>query len=214
MFSDYCQHYAYIYFYVFDIIFTIVYIYIMKKETKIKIAKIVLSVIAVAGVLAVTAIAPNALRAIDLFYKKEKRKYHREYYLKKTIAKMKENGLIEFQQRSSKSFVRLTEKGRRELLKYQLRETIIEKPKKWDKKWRIIIFDIKEKRRGIRDGLRKELVNLGFLHLQNSVWVYPYDCEEIIIMLKSSFYLGKDVLYIVADKIENDKWLKEKFNLK
>lgn len=185
----------------------------MKRETKIKIGKIILGTIAVAGVLAVAAIAPNVLQAIDLFRGKEKRKYHQGYYLKRTIAKMKEKGLIEFQEKNGKFFARLTEKGKQELLKYQLQQAFIEKPKKWDKKWRLIIFDIKEKRRNIRNGLREELVNLGFSRLQDSVWVYPYDCEEITIMLKSYFHLGKDVLYITADKIENDKWLKEKFNL-
>ncbi len=161
----------------------------MKKETKIMVGKIILGTIAVAGVLAVAAIAPNALQAIDLFYGKNKRKYHMGSYMKKTVTNLKERGLINFEKKGDKTFVRLTKKGEQALLKYRLRESVIKKPKKWDKKWRMIIFDIKEKRRLIRDELRNELVNLGFLRLQDSVWVYPYECEEIIIMLKSYFSL-------------------------
>ena len=32
-------------------------------------------------------------------------------------------------------------------------------------------------------------------------------------MLKSNLFLGKDVLYMTVEKIENDKWLKESFGL-
>lgn len=177
------------------------------------IGKIILGTIATAGILAVAAVAPNALKAVDLFYGKEKRKYHRGYYVKKSITRMTDRGLIKFEKRNGKTFLRLTEKGQRELLKYQLREAIIKKPKKWDKKWRVIIFDIKENKKFIRDGLRKELLNLGFIKLQNSVWVFPYECEEVIIMLKSYFKMGKDVLYMTVEQIENDGWLKKEFVL-
>jgi DNA-binding transcriptional regulator PaaX len=188
----------------------------MQRETKIKIAKIILKCIAVAGVLAVVAVAPNALQAIDLFYDKKKRRYdlyQKRHYIKTALGRLKDKGLIKFEKQNGKTFVRLTSKGEENLLRYQLGELRIEKPKKWDGKWRVIIFDIKEKRRKSRDGLRTELTSLGFKRLQNSVWVYPYDCEEVIILLKSCFYLGKDVLYMVVEKIENDKWLKKEFSL-
>ena len=185
----------------------------IKKETKILVGKIILGTIATAGLLMIAAVAPNALKAMDLFYPKEKRKYHRSSYVRKAVTRLKDRGLIEFEKRNGMTFVRLTNKGHQQLLKYQLREAVIKKPKKWDKKWRVIIFDIKENRRFVRDGLRSELLNLGFVKLQNSVWVHPYSCEEVIIMLKSYFKIGKDVLYMTVDKIENDKWLKNEFHL-
>lgn len=175
--------------------------------------KIILGTIAAAGILTVAAVAPNALKAVDLFYGKEKRKYYRDSYVKKAITKLKDRGLVEFEKRGEKSFARLTQKGERELLRYQLKGAIIKKPKKWDRKWRVVIFDIKEQRKFTRDEIRKNLTNLGFLRLQNSVWVYPYDCEEIIIMMKAYFKIGKDVLYMTVEQIENDKWLKEEFRL-
>jgi hypothetical protein len=188
----------------------------MQKETKIKIVKIILGVIAAGGILTVAAVAPNALKMVDLFYGKEKRKYDiykKRYYIKSSLVRLKERGLIEFQKRNNKSFVCLTEKGQKKLLKYQLREKVIRKPRKWDKKWRVVIFDIKEQARNLREGLRQELSNLGFVKLQNSVWVHPYECEEIIGMIKAYFEIGKDVLYMVVEKIENDGWLKEEFGL-
>ncbi len=185
----------------------------MENEKKIKIGKIILKTVAVAGVLSVAVLAPNALQMIGSFYGGKKKRFNPKYYIETAIGRLKKGGLIAFQNKNGKIFVRLTLKGEEEFLKYQLQEITIKKPKKWDGKWRVIIFDIAEQKRGIRDGLRKELINLGFLKLQNSVWVYPYDCEEVIIMFKSHFRIGKDVLYLIAERVENDKWLKQKFDL-
>ncbi len=185
----------------------------MKRETKIKIGKVILKTLATAGVLSMAILAPNVLQVLGSFYKGEKKKYNVKYYVKNKITDLKKQGFITFEEENNRIFVRLTDKGRERLLKYQLREIVIKKPKKWDKKWRVIIFDIKERKRKVRDGLRVELINLGFLRLQNSVWVYPYECEEAIIILKAYFHLGKDVLYMTVEKIEDDKWLKKKFSL-
>lgn len=47
--------------------------------------------------------------------------------------------------------------------------------KPWDKKWRVVIFDIPEKERGKRDVLRKKLISLGFGKLQESIYITPLD---------------------------------------
>jgi len=188
----------------------------MERETKINIVKIVLGLAAAGGILTVAAVAPNALKAVDLFYdrkKKEYDKYKKKYYIKTVVNRMENRGLIEFYNKGEGSYIRLTNKGRNELLKYQSRDKTIEKPKKWDKKWRVVIFDIAEVARNFREGLRKELVNLGFVKLQNSVWVYPYECAEVVAMIKTYFKIESEVLYMTVEQIENDGWLKEEFEL-
>ncbi len=181
-------------------------------EKRVKIAKIVLKTIGMAGLISMAILAPNTIQALDMFY--DRKKYNPKYQVNKAISRLKEKDLIEFHNKNNKIFLRLTNKGESELLKYQLQELQIKKPNKWDEKWRIVIFDIKEYTRRVRDELRQTLETFGFLKLQNSVWVHPYECEEIIIMLKSHFHIGKDVLYIIAEKIENDKWLRQEFGLK
>ncbi len=110
-------------------------------------------------------------------------------------------------------FVRLTDFGAKSLDVMKANNFQFAKPKKWDKKWRILIFDIREERKGLRDKLRKTLVSIGFVRLQDSVWVYPYDCEDLITLLKADFKIGKDVLYIIADEIENDRAICDYFGL-
>jgi DNA-binding transcriptional regulator PaaX len=78
----------------------------------------------------------------------------------------------------------------------------------------VIIFDISEGKRGLRDRLRYFLVTMGFLRLQASVWVFPYDCSEFISLLKADLKIGRDVLYMVVDSIECDDNLKRSFGLK
>ena len=182
------------------------------KVEKISIKKIILLTIATAGVLSVAILAPNALRVIRQFSGKED--YKKKKYLDNSIGNLLEKGYIKFEiNNQGKKFVKLTQKGEKEVLKYKLGDLKIKKPKRWDKKWRVVIFDIREKRRKTRNLLRSTLNRLGFVKLQNSVWIFPYECEELVIMLKSSLFLGKDVLYMRVDNIENDQWLKKFFGL-
>lgn len=183
------------------------------RQKYLKISKTILAVVALAGIITIAMVTPNALQVLKIFNDKGRRKNDYRYYVKIVLGRLFKRKLVKFERKGDKTFVRLTEKGKIELLKYQLGDLSINKQKKWDGKWRIIIFDIKEFKRNLRDTLRKELVNLGFMRLQNSVWVCPYECEEITILLKSSLRLGKEVLYMTVENIENDRWLKKEFNL-
>jgi len=45
------------------------------------------------------------------------------------------------------------------------------------------------------------------------MWIYPYDCEDFLALLKTDFRMGRNVLYIIADRVEADKKLRQHFNL-
>ena len=89
----------------------------------------------------------------------------------------------------------------------------LKKPKRWDQKWRVIIYDISEKKARIRRQILSLFHQAGLYMLQDSVWIYPYDCEDIIGLLKTDFGVGKEVLYIIANEVENDKYLRSHFGL-
>jgi len=107
----------------------------------------------------------------------------------------------------------LTEKGRKILQMWEQRNYWIPTPSKWDGKWRVLIFDIPEKRKTLREKIRNTLRAVGFKWLQDSVWVHPFDCEDLITLLKADFKIGKDVLYLIAEAIENDKELRDHFQV-
>ena len=90
----------------------------------------------------------------------------------------------------------------------------IKKPSRWDGRWRVLIFDVPEYRKAVRDKIRRTLMHIGFVRLQDSVWVYPYDCEDLITLLKADFKIGKDVIYMIVDELEEDARLRREFGFK
>src|SRR3989344_5935024 len=90
----------------------------------------------------------------------------------------------------------------------------IKKPSRWDGRWRVLIFDVPEYRKTVRDKIRRTLMHIGFVRLQDSVWVYPYDCEDLVTLLKADFRIGKDVIYMIVDELEGDARLRREFGFK
>jgi len=169
---------------------------------------IILETVATAGILGMALVAPNAIQTLRKsgFLLKIRQKE----IINLSLYRLVQNGLLA---RDNRGYLKLTPKGEEKLRQCELRDYKIAKPKKWDKKWRMLIFDVREERKVLRDKLRRTLVAIGFERLQYSVWVYPYDCEDLINLLKVDFKIGKDLLYIISDSIENDTWLKKHFNL-
>src|SRR3989344_3769127 len=183
-----------------------------KRERKANIQKAILSGIAAVGILSVAVLAPNALQALKFFGIEPKSKWQK-YNINHSVKRLKDQGLICFETTSRGTFARLTQKGEDKLRKFELLGYKLKKPNKWDHKWRMLIFDIKEERKGTRDKLRFTLKRIGFLRLQDSVWVYPYDCEDFVTLMKADFKIGKDLLYLIVDFIEGDTKIKNYFKL-
>lgn len=49
--------------------------------------------------------------------------------------------------------------------------------------------------------------------LQDSVWIYPYDCEDLVALMKADLRIGADVLYMIVERLERDKYLRRHFGL-
>lgn len=169
--------------------------------------EIVLRVVAAAGLITVALVAPGALRAMSqtgLVPSKRQKEY-----IETARDRMIKRGLL----KREAGMVRLTPAGEAQLRRLEILNYRLKKPKRWDKKWRVLIFDIPEKRKRIRNLIRSTLLRLGFVHFQDSVWVYPYECENLITLLKADFKIGKDLQYLVVERIEYDRHLKEHFCL-
>lgn len=186
---------------------------IRKTDKRKNIQKIILSTIFAVGALSVVAIAPNVLSVIKQLEGSRNRKKNLKYSINASFARLKEKGLIETIEINGKKVARITSKGEKSLDFLEKHNFKLKIPKKWDGRWRVVIFDIKESRSKTRFLLRKTLSQIGFIRLQNSVWLYPYDCEDIISLLKADFKIGKDVLYMIVEKLENDWHLRKTFNL-
>jgi DNA-binding transcriptional regulator PaaX len=172
-----------------------------------------LASIAISGVVLVAAITPNALA--QLRHLPAMKRAQLRYQAKTTLGRLATQGLIVFEKQDGNKYARITPKGQKVLLFEQQKILLTNgKKRRWDERWRVIIFDIPERRRKVRDRLRITMSKLGFVRLQDSVWVYPYDCEDLMALLKTDLKLGVAVLYMVVERIENDKHLRAQFALK
>lgn len=91
------------------------------------------------------------------------------------LKRLRENGLIELISDKKLAF-RLTDTGIDKARWAKMR--LIDQ--KWDGKWRIVIWDIPEKRRMARDLLRYKLKWLGFKQLQKSIWITKKNCTQVL----------------------------------
>ena len=108
----------------------------------------------------------------------------------------------------------LNENGRKKALRFNIEKLEIKRPARWDGKWRIVMFDIPEKLRRLRDSLRLHFREIGLIELQKSVFVYPYPCDREIEFIIELYDARKHVRLILAEKIDNELHLKEKFDLR
>ena len=107
----------------------------------------------------------------------------------------------------------LTKEGQKKALKFKLDEMEIKKPPKWDGEWRIVIFDIPEKFKKAREALRMKLKELGFLELQKSVFIFPYECEDEINFIVEVFLIRPFVRFVQAKSFTNEEQLRIKFDI-
>lgn len=173
----------------------------------------ILSALALAGIAAVAIAAPNALKLLKHIDPAWITKGDPRDRLYVVASRLKRKGLVKFEKVHGKTRMLLTEKGRAAAQRALL-GTPLPRGMRWDRKWRMLIFDIPEKRRGLRDKIRSILSGFGFVRLQDSVWIFPYDCEDVIALLKTELRLGIQMRYVIADAIEHDGPLREQFDLR
>ena len=136
-----------------------------------------------------------------------------ERKLKKEIRNLYKSKLVKEKRNPDGSFTFiLSDRGKLKSLTYSFRKIEINKGV-WDKKWRVVFFDVPEKYRWGRDALRRKLKELGFYELQKSIFSFPYHCEDEMDFIIEYYGIRKYVRYAVVDYIDNDAYLKEYFGL-
>lgn len=134
--------------------------------------------------------------------------------LYRSIHRLYESKLIDYSEHTDGSIeVILNREGRKVALKYKSDEMTIKSPNQWDKKWRVILFDIPENQKSLRDILRMRLKQLGLKELQKSVFVHPHECRDEIDFVIELYNARRYVRFIEAFHIDNELHLKRKFRL-
>jgi len=161
----------------------------------------ILKGVAITGMVAFAATSPyfgvNLLKALA------RRKF------KKSITYLKSRGYVRILSEFPDGMrVEITREGKRIVKQVDIAELVLPTPKTWDKKWRVIIFDVPNWKSKNRAAFREKIKELGFRLVQKSVWVYPHECREQIMILRKFYDIEKYVTYLEATHSEDeDAWL-------
>lgn len=180
----------------------------MKRDTKQKILLLLL-----AGVSLSLSRTPKGyfkiLRNLPKEWKDIKRRR-----LNEIVKEFYNNRLVYFKEnKEGLAEIVLTKDGENKALIFKIDEMEIKKPARWDGEWRVVIFDIPDRFKKAREALRKKLKYLGFIKLQESVFVLPYECEDEINFIVEVFLIRPFVRFMRVKSFTNEEQIIVKFGL-
>lgn len=182
-------------------------------------SEIALALIAAAGIIAVSVVAPNLFSALNsLFFKKYKHRNlsHKEKVrkLNETFYYLKRSGLVRFKRSGGDWLMSLTRLGKERLPKLDISAVRVQRQKNWNNRWWLVAADVPTKtyRQGA-DSLRRKLKEMGFYSLQRTLWLYPYDPRKEIEFVSQTFGIANfvTVMEVAGVDIEDESKLKKYF---
>lgn len=160
-------------------------------------------------------ILPLMIDEIIKLLKEKKNINVEEKKIRRVLSNLEKRDIISIEAKEDKVFVHTINRNHPRVIKYSIK-TLIDykkKRKQWNGKWFMVFFDVPEIQRNKRDYLRKFLRELGFYPYQKSVYLFPYECEKEIDLIKKIVEGAKYMKYIVAEKIEDENATKVFFHL-
>ena len=187
----------------------------LNSDTKeAKIATVALCVLALASIPVLVVGAGAMGNAVQIFKIFKGSKKYSKTQIRSAVNSIKSQKLIEYIiDKNGKTVVKITKKGKTKLRAFSIDLMEIKKPKKWDGKWRLAMFDIPMRFTKGREALRYHLKDLNFFQFQKSAWIYPYPCEDEIIFIADFFGVGKYVEILTVESILREERIKKYFSL-
>ncbi len=135
-------------------------------------------------------------------------------HLYRIVSEFKYDRLVEMaEQHDGTIRIVLSEEGKYKIREFNVDHLQLKKLKIWDKVWRVVFFDVPEKRRRIRDALREKLVQMGFFELQKSVFIHPFPCLDEIEFIVEFLDARPYVRYGELRNLTNEAEVKLHFDL-
>lgn len=98
---------------------------------------------------------------------------YRKHNFYQLLSRSYKANFIEKIEKGGKIYIRITSEGKKTIQR-DFPMLSLQK-RKWDGRWRIIMFDVEEVNKKVRNRLRRKLRELGFGMLQKSVFISPHD---------------------------------------
>ena len=181
-------------------------------KPKSEIVKDILVWLLIAGGIMIAGTSPYFVRNLLKAYKRWKR--YPKHKVSDTFYRLRKRGFIQINKKSHQVYISLTPEGRKKAGVFQIDSLKVKRPARWDRKWRMLLFDIPQTKRISREALRGKLKELGFVQFQKSAWVYPFDCTSEMELLRDFFGLSEqEMCLIVAEHIAQETTYMRKFRL-
>lgn len=176
-----------------------------------ELAKAILASFLVGGLALSCAVVPGIAHLFTLFNAQNAGERSR---VRRSVKRLEQKGLLTRRIRNGKEELLVTRTGKQKLAEYIVDELKIQPQKKWDKKWRVVMFDIPEKKGHIRREVSFKIKDIGMVAMQDSVFVSPFPCKKEVDFIVEHYSVRKHVIYLETDVIELTEDLLEKFDLK
>lgn len=118
------------------------------------------------------------------------------------VNRLNQKRLVELIEKGDELYIKTTTNGKNLLKKFDYDSLELPQFKTWDRKWRLVIFDIPEKNKKERAALSKKLKDIGFYPIQKSVFIYPYDCRDEIDFICEFLLINRYVNYCVVESLD------------
>lgn len=128
---------------------------------------------------------------------------------RKVLSDLQEKGIISL----SGDKIKLTKKGKELQKQSEIGKIEISQPKKWDRVWRLISYDIPEKKKRERVWFQRSLKQLDFYKIHESLWVYPFKCEEEVAVIADYLGVNKYVVFMITDHLPKQEKIQKIFGL-
>jgi DNA-binding PadR family transcriptional regulator len=187
-----------------------------RGNRRVPLQTIILGTLAVTGVLATALVAPKVLGLFEYLNPTSRKNTMRfNQRITQALLRLERSGLIHITGEGRKREIHLTQQGEKKVDALYAGAYVIPLPVRWDGKWRVVMFDVSERRKKVRDTLRMLLRSAGFVHFQHSAWIQPYPCDELVTLLRSHLWSGKgEIRYLTASFVdESDYAFRKRFNL-
>jgi len=157
-----------------------------------------------------------SVKEIIKILKEVKRLNVEEKKIERSLKSLEKNEIINLEEKDNQVFVYLKDKNNPTVMKYSIKALLDfkQKNKRWNGKWFLVFFDVPEIQKNKRNYLRNFLIKIGFYQYQKSVYIFPYECEKEVTLIKKIVEGAKYMKYIIAEKIEDESSIKTFFNLK
>lgn len=143
---------------------------------------------------------PKMLKPLIKLHKNWNKIKHQRIH--EAIRRLNKKRLVELEQKDNELYLKITENGKTLIKNFDYDNIKLPHYKKWDKRWRMVIFDVPEKKNKERRALSLKLKDLGFYPLQESVYIYPYDCQNEIDFICSFLSIDRYVNYCVLETLD------------